>query len=101
MTNNLVLLTNWEMRLVVLVGSGPEVCRIIATCASLDIEVVRLFATLFNKVVTQLEIALLTRRLIEFDQRQFDLLMPAVPTPLSLFWTEDRIDIVYIAAHDV
>src|SRR5689334_620488 len=96
-----MLFAYWYMRLIVLVGLGPECRRILASLTRLSIEVMRLPSALVHEILTQLQITLLTRHLIQLDQREFDLFMPGISPFLARCRAEDAIDVVRIATHHI
>src|SRR5204862_3886864 len=99
--NDLVLFAHWQMRLTIFMGLVVEICRILATQACLDIEIMGLPSTLIHEVLTQLQIALLPGDPRQFHQREFDLFMSRVTAPLSLLRAEDGIDVICIATQRI
>src|SRR5436305_438386 len=61
----------------------------------------RLASALIHKVLTQMQIPLLTRHSIQFDQREFDFFMSRVTAFLTWLGTEDGVDVIYIATHGI
>src|SRR5437588_9076550 len=65
----------------------------------LNVEVMRLPSALIHEVPAQIQIPLLSRRLIQLDQREFDFFMSGVTTFLTLLIAEDSVDVICIATH--
>src|SRR5690348_17238350 len=89
------------MRLIVFVGLVVECCGILAAQACLYVVIMRLASALIHKVLTQMQIPLLTRHSIQFDQREFDFFVPRVTAFLTGLGAEDGVDVVRIATHGI
>lgn len=78
MADDLALVAHRQMRLVVEIGLVAPLGGIDAARRRLDIKVMRLLATLLDEIAREVEIALLAGGATEPDQRELDLLMPAI-----------------------
>ena len=96
-----VLLAHRQVRLAIVIAAAVIVVdRVLATSLGLAVIVVRQRAALVHKELAERQIAPLTRRLVELDQRQLDLLMARIAALLPLSGAEHAVDIVGIAPHD-
>ena len=96
-----LLLAHRDMGLIVLVGASPEVLRVLAARQRLLGEVMRLAAALIDEIGGEVEPAPIAGQAVEFDQRQLDLLMPAIAALLPCPAAEDRGDVIDVALHDI
>ncbi len=101
MADDFRLLAYRHMGLHVRVTFCPKLARVFATSARFEIEVMRLLAAFVDEVLREFQITWLVCDVIEFDQRQFDFLMPTVTTSLARLTTERCVAVIGIAAHDV
>src|SRR5262245_130357 len=89
------------MRLVVFVCPGPECLRVFAAQVRFHVEIMWLMPSLLHKVLTQMEVALLTSYLVQFYQCEFDLFMARVATFLSRLATKDSINVISVTTHSI
>ena len=101
MPNDLGLLTQRLVGLKVFVGLCPIRPRIVAAGLGLHLVVMRLPSPRVDEVLGQGKVPRLAGRPGELDQGQFDLLVPAIPAPLTWPPPEHRGDVVCLAGHDV
>src|SRR5262245_19869314 len=101
MSNDFVLLSNGKVRLIVLIGLGPEFLGIITACNCFCVEIVWSFAALVDEISGKIKIALVMSDAVRLQERDLDFLMPAITVLLALARSEHRVDVVDVAQHDI
>ena len=95
------LLADGDVRLVVLIGSGPVARRILAARQRLLGEIVRLAAPLVDEIGGEIEAAAVAGQPVKLDERELDLLMAGIAALLSRTAAKRCGDVIDIALHDV
>ena len=95
------LLSDGDVRLVILVGSSPVARRIVAARERFLSEIVRLTAPLVDEIGGEIEAASIAGQPVKLDQRELDLLMPAIAALLPRTAAEGCGDMIDIALHHV
>ena len=99
--DHLGLLAHGDVRLVVLIGLGPVIGRIVAARQRFLSEIMRLAPPLVDEIGREFEPPLVAGQAIELDQRELDLLMPGIAALLARSGPEGRGDMIQIALHHV
>src|ERR1700727_1899370 len=101
MPNDAGLLADGDVRLVILISSSPEAGEILAARPRFLSEVVRLGPPLVDKTGRKIEPAAVAGQPVKLDQRELDLLMPAIAAPLFWVTAEGCGDVIDVTLHDV
>src|ERR1700722_5715947 len=95
------LLSDGDVRLVILVGPSPEGGRILAARKRFLSEIVRLTAPLVDEIGCKIEAAAIAGQSVKLDQRELDLLMPAIAALLPRTAAKCCGDVIDVTLHDV
>ena len=102
MADDLGLFAHRKVRLIVFVGSGPILGRVVAARDRFLSEIMRrLMPALVDEVAGKVEPALISGQPVELEERELDLLMAGVAALLAGSRSERRGDMVDVPLHDV
>lgn len=96
MSYDLLLLANWQVRLIIFIGTSPEILNSLSASQGLLVKVVRMSPALFNEILRQTQVATLMCDRVELYQGQFYLLMTGISTFLALLNAKNRRDIIRV-----